>query len=216
MQKGKEDTQDLAGVSRFVPLLALLNAPTKLTEQEFINLVQQQTEITHANQIHKDLAAVFGSWAYHANLKPSEKPSKVFPLVKIPDSLKESVAKATALLASSLSDQDAVDSLGEIKEYGGKKIATSRSCAWIGALPATIFLILKHENEGLEAALKSNVLIGGDSAARGILIAAILSPYSESQGKSLPKGWLSDLQLKSSIEKLVDSVSQSKSLKEEL
>lgn len=182
-----------------------MNGPKQVTEQEFIELVQKQTELTHANPIHKDLAAVFGSWAYHANLKPQLKPSKVFPSVHVPDSLKEYVTKAMNLLTSSLSDQDAVDSLGEIKEYGGKKIATSRSCAWTGAFPATLFLIFKHENEGLEAALKSNVLIGGDSAARGILIASILSPYSESQGKSLPSGWFQDLKLKDSIEFFINT-----------
>ena len=120
------------------------------------------------------------------------------------------MAKALRLLQQTTSgasnDFENIDSLGEIKEYGGKKIGTARSCGWTGALPATIYLICKYEEMGLFEALKADALIGGDSSARGIILATVLSPFSEHNGKSLPHGWYQDLKLKDSIEQLVQKI----------
>ena len=59
------------------------------------------------------------------------------------------------------------DSINAVKDLG-------QSCGVSGAFSSTIYILLKYQDD-LEIALKQNFLAGGDSAARGIIIGALLS-----------------------------------------
>lgn len=65
-----------------------------------------------------------------------------------------------------------------------------QSCHARDAFPASLFLILKHEDD-IREAMKDNVMAGGDSAARGMIIGMILGAYLGYD--ALPSDWLKDL-----------------------
>jgi len=63
-------------------------------------------------------------------------------------------------------------------------------CSVPAALPSTIHLIVKYE-DNLSEALIENIMAGGDSSARGMLAGFIIGSY---QGiDSIPDSWLTDM-----------------------
>ena len=63
-------------------------------------------------------------------------------------------------------------------------------CSSEASFPSTIYLLLKYENS-FEKAILKNVLAGGDSAARGIIIGSILAQYHGIE--EIPKEWISNI-----------------------
>jgi len=63
-------------------------------------------------------------------------------------------------------------------------------CSVGAALPATIHLIVSYEND-LKAALVENVMAGGDSAARGMLVGMVLGAYGGMD--AIPQEWVDGL-----------------------
>jgi len=79
-------------------------------------------------------------------------------------------------------------------------------CGTPAALPAVIHLTVRYE-EDLQTALIENVMAGGDSAARGMVVGMILGAYL---GRAaIPEQWLSDLKSLSSIEAQLKQISGS-------
>ena len=70
-------------------------------------------------------------------------------------------------------------------------------CSVEAALPGTIHLISKYENDFKEA-LVENVMAGGDSAARGMLVGMVLGAYGGID--ALPREWLKTLNARNRIE----------------
>lgn len=75
-----------------------------------------------------------------------------------------------------------------------------QSCDSDYAFPAVIYLILKYE-DNFETALVENVYAGGDSAARGMIVGAVLGAYHGE--KKLPINWLAGMNKLQEIEKLM-------------
>jgi ADP-ribosylglycohydrolase len=75
------------------------------------------------------------------------------------------------------------DSLAVIKEFG-------QMCAINAALPAAVHLMLRHETD-LRQALIENVMAGGDSAARGMVVGMILG--AAAGPAAIPAEWLEEL-----------------------
>lgn len=75
-----------------------------------------------------------------------------------------------------------------------------QSCDSDYAFPAVIYLLLKYE-DNFETALIENVYAGGDSAARGMIVGAILGAYHGE--KKLPINWLAGMNKLQEIEKLM-------------
>ncbi len=71
-------------------------------------------------------------------------------------------------------------------------------CSVEAALPGTIHLISKYEND-FEEALVENVMAGGDSAARGMLVGMVLGGCHGLD--ALPNDWLNALNAGDRIEK---------------
>lgn len=69
-----------------------------------------------------------------------------------------------------------------IKEMG-------QACTVGGALPSTIYIILKYQ-EDYRKSMIANVMAGGDSAARGLLVGMILGAYRED---TIPKEWMNEM-----------------------
>ena len=71
-------------------------------------------------------------------------------------------------------------------------------CGTPAAFPSVIHLIAKYEDD-LKEALVENVMAGGDSAARGLLVGLILGAHLGPE--AIPKNWLSNLK---QYQKIVD------------
>jgi ADP-ribosylglycohydrolase len=75
-----------------------------------------------------------------------------------------------------------------------------QSCDTRGALPSMVHLVARHEND-LKEALVENVMAGGDSAARGMAVGAILGAFL---GKdAIPADWLSGMKRTGTIQELL-------------
>ncbi len=91
----------------------------------------------------------------------------------------------------------------------GRELATVDSVAAIGrlgqtchaahAFPAVIQLIARHP-DNLAGALVDNVMAGGDSAARGILVGAVLG--ASLGWEAIPEGWITGLKALETITRL--------------
>ncbi len=64
-----------------------------------------------------------------------------------------------------------------------------QSCHSGEAFPLTIYLLLKYKNNFREAFI-NNVMIGGDSAARGIVLGMILGGLKDSE---IPNEWINEM-----------------------
>lgn len=69
-------------------------------------------------------------------------------------------------------------------------LKNGQSCHSNNAFPSSLFLILKHQ-DNISAAMIDNVMAGGDSAGRGMIIGMILGAYLGYD--ALPKEWLNNL-----------------------
>jgi ADP-ribosylglycohydrolase len=78
-----------------------------------------------------------------------------------------------------------------------------QSCDTRGAFPAVIHLITRYENN-LQDALIENVMAGGDSAARGMVVGMILGAHLGM--KAIPGIWLDDMTRRSTIEELLNRI----------
>lgn len=76
-------------------------------------------------------------------------------------------------------------------------------CEVEAAFPSVIHLIAKYENDFREALIE-NVMAGGDSAGRGLLVGMILG--AQLGMDAIPREWLKDLKAYVEIMELVDSI----------
>ncbi len=81
--------------------------------------------------------------------------------------------------------------------------AFGQECETEAAFPATIHLIAKYEDD-LKEALVENVMAGGDSSARGMLAAMVLT--ARLGPGAIPANWLSDLKARAHIENLLSKI----------
>jgi ADP-ribosylglycohydrolase len=105
--------------------------------------------------------------------------------------------RATALLADLLTRQLNGASLAEILPpdplpqlpTGTAILELGQSCDASAALPASLLLLKRHGHDPAEA-LRQNAWAGGDSAARGLFMAMILSAQAD---PTLPAPWVQGL-----------------------
>lgn len=161
---------DLSGASRIAPIIYC----SKSIEQGIKDAVDQ-TKVTHNNEKVVASAEFFTRVAYKVldNKKPSDAVEEVSKEMK-----NEWISKKVALAKKhkKQSPVEAIDELGQ-------------ACTVSGAFPATIYLILKYEEDYKEAMI-ANVMSGGDSAARGLLAGMIIGAYRED---TIPKEWLKEM-----------------------
>jgi ADP-ribosylglycohydrolase len=79
-------------------------------------------------------------------------------------------------------------------------------CETPAAFPGVIHLIAKYEND-LKAALVENVMAGGDSAARGLLVGLVLGAHLGME--AIPPEWLSDMKAYPLIVDMLDKIDKS-------
>ncbi len=150
-------SSDLGGAARIAGLLSLLPSHSPA---QIIEAARAQTAFTHNNSLVIDTAEflIETSLAVISGAELEVALEQAVSKTMSADFLKLSLEKAKENLH--LEPRDAIVKLGQ-------------GCTINGALPASLYLILKYSSN-LSEALTQNLLSGGDSAARGLVIGMIL------------------------------------------
>lgn len=173
-------SDDLGGAARVAPIVYCYAHDL----ESAIQAARYQTALTHNNPSVLDSAEFFVRLAF--SVLAGEKPSVAIPELLENRFQNTDIAEAVSL---GLASQDK-DTRTIIAEFG-------QMCSVEAALPGTIHLITKYENDFKEA-LVENVMAGGDGAARGMLVGMVLGAHSGI--KALPEEWLDTLNARNRID----------------
>ncbi len=180
------NSHDLAGASRIAPLVLAAG-------DDLARLVQDaraQTRMTHNNPMILD-AAEFFARAAHAALGGAG----VEQALRAAAGADYAAAPIADWLAQGL-DLAGTDSVSAIGSLG-------QSCNVEGALPGVVQLAVRHAQDPAEG-LVQNVMAGGDSAARGLLL-GLLFGCASGPG-ALPAQWQDGLEKAARIKELAAKI----------
>ena len=181
--KSGSSSDDLGGAARIGPIVYRYANDMASA----IQAARYQTALTHNNPSVLDSAEFFVRLAIRA--LAGEKPSEAISHLLETQYQDTDIADAVSL---GLASQDK-DTRTIIAEFG-------QMCSVEAALPGTIHVITKYEKD-LKEALVENVMAGGDSAARGMLVGMVLGAYTGIE--SIPEDWLETLNTKKRIADLL-------------
>ena len=184
-------SHDLAGAARIAPLVYRYRTePDRL-----VDAARRQTALTHNSPLVVDSAEFFARAACHIlegmpavealRRSAAESPSGG-PIAAWVDSGLRSVASNT---------RSAIRGFGQM-------------CEVEAAFPAAIHVIAKYDQR-LEEGLIENVMAGGDSAGRGLIVGMLLGASSGMQ--AIPRRWLEGLTARETIESLLIRIDQAAS-----
>lgn len=162
-------SNDLGGITRIAPIIYYHFDDSKL-----LNHVKKQTELTHNDLVLIDIGKFTATLVReliigHPLVSSIEKVIKTFPsLVGLYEMAQKRV------------DDDLVEAV--------KDIGQSCSCQY--SFPSALIILLKH-HQNFEDAMEANILCGGDSAARGMLIGMLLGASLGIEG--IPKPYYETL-----------------------
>lgn len=184
LEKGVDaasESNDLAGAARIAPILALLS---ELPLDERVSAARAQTALTHGDPATID-AAEFFTRAVDAILSGQA----------IPEALDTAAhASYTHLDARGFLDQ-AKAATGLEADAAGEKFGLT--CHTADAFPLTLWFLLRHHHQPLEAIIR-NTMAGGDNAARGLPIGLIMGAAYGLDW--LPDRWIKELNAGNEIE----------------
>jgi ADP-ribosylglycohydrolase len=195
LASGKSPTEsgsgsdDLAGASRIASLIYVYRNDLP----ELIASAKSQTAFTHNHSHVIICAAFFATVAYQilagtAPIAAIERAKKdAFDSEPIKDWIQVGLESAAA------------DSRQAILDFG-------QMCEIPAAFPAVVHLIAKYEND-LKTALVENVMAGGDSAGRGLLVGLVLGAHLGMA--AIPLEWLNDMQAYPQIVDMLDKIDKS-------
>ena len=177
-------SNDIAGAARIAPLFLL----KWKSNDDLIAAARAQTSFTHGDPAVVDTAEFFA----RVTLAVQEGAA-------IADALRAAVSNTMqeewleAALASSTS------------ETSDSKAAKTHglTCHVPDAFPAVCHLLLRHPDD-LLAALTTNVMAGGDNAARGMIIGMVHG--AKPNIKPLPEHWLKGLRASGEIQQLIGTI----------
>ena len=179
------DSDELAGASRIAPLIYIYyDDPESL-----VTSAKAQTAFTHNNPQVIESAIFFSK----VSLKILEgaSPKTAILQVKEEQSVKASLFK---WIEKGLDSADQ-ESRQTILNFG-------QMCEIEAAFPAVIHLIVKYEND-LQTALIENIMAGGDSAGRGLLVGLVLGAHLGID--AIPQNWLKEMK---AYQQIVDRMNQ--------
>lgn len=179
---------DLAGAARIAPLVYRY----RHNLEELVAAARAQTVMTHNNPLVVASAEFFARVA-HSVLRGKAPTAAVTSVCQESfegTPLAEWVTKG--LQTTPGGSREAIAALGQ-------------SCDVRGAFPAVIHLLARHEGD-LREALIENVMAGGDSAARGMVVGMVLGAHAGID--SMPVEWLSKLKRWEYIVDLLDKIDE--------
>ena len=167
------NSDDLAGASRIVSLVYVYrnNLP------ELITSAKSQTAFTHNHPQVINCAAFFATVAYQilAGTAPIAAIEQAQKDAFDSEPMKEWIQMG--LESAEADSRQAILDLGQM-------------CEIPAAFPGVVHLIAKYEND-LKTALVENVMAGGDSAGRGLLVGLVLGAHLGMD--AIPSQWLKDM-----------------------
>lgn len=169
-------SDELGGIARIAPLLFY-----HFDDKDLPRFIKEQTELTHNHQRLIEFGLFFEEWILDLIIGK--------PLVA---SLEQHITDHPSIKPyyDAIKFRLKEDSVSTIKDIG-------QSCSSQFAFPSTLFLILKNQTNFMKA-MQENILSGGDSAGRGMLIGMVLGA---SLGISqMPQHLIAELTEKSVIE----------------
>ncbi|MCE0498250.1 MAG: ADP-ribosylglycohydrolase family protein [Methylacidiphilales bacterium] len=187
LTRAGSDSTELGGAARIAPLLAALrneDAPT------IIAAARAQTALTHATPAAVDAAEFIARTVFL--LMRGVTVSSALPMAA---TLPYKALRAEDLLrraqeTGALSTAKAVEQLGA-------------SCPLDKALPSVFAILLRH-GDNFEEALVENVMAGGDSAARGLVLGTILG--AAHGRRAIPARWSEPLAARTKVDAFLKTV----------
>ncbi len=166
-------SNDLAGAARMVPLVLCYHQDL----DELLRAARQQTQMTHNNPEVIESAEFFARVLWRVLHGQS-------PLVAV-DEVATGLPTTTPLAGWVATGKQlaAMDSITAIGNLG-------QSCHASHAFPAVIQLLARHE-DNLAEALIDGIMAGGDSAARGILVGAVMAAHHG--WDAIPSEWVAGI-----------------------
>lgn len=183
-------SSDLAGAGRIAPLVyAYRDDP-----QTCLAAARAQTAMTHNPPTVLDAAAYFAQVALHvlAGRHPADALETGIRELSLEDPLASWVRHG--LESASMETEAAVLDFGQ-------------SCAVDGAFPSVVHLIARYA-EDLREGLIHNVMVGGDSAGRGLLVGMVLGAHHGDE--ALPRQWTEELRAGETIRGLLERIDRAK------
>lgn len=166
-------SDELAGPARIAPLVAF---KAEADEEVLTTAAIEQTMITHHSELAINAADFLSRLTHRLLLGEPLAPTL------------RALAPAWALAAA-----DQVLAPGTVDPIG----QLGRSCPIPAALPAVLYLVLKHDRD-VEAAFIENAMAGGDNCARGLVLGMILG--AAHGVASIPQRWIGGLRAAPAIE----------------
>ncbi len=187
-EKSGSSSTDLGGAARISPLVYYYQQDL----ESLISAVKAQTAMTHNNPYVIESGEFFARIAW----KVLKKSSPSYALKQV---WKDYFNKTPFNSWISEGIKSALqNSRNVIADFG-------QMCDTFAAFPSVIHLIVKYE-DSLKKALIENVMAGGDSAARGMIVGMILGAHLGME--AIPKEWLSGLKKYDLIVQLLENIGQ--------
>ncbi len=193
MEKGEPPDEwgslssDLGGASRISPLIfSLHNEPDRLAKN-----VREQTTMTHNNPVVIESAALFAKITLEAlkGTPPLDALQKV--LSDEPDNYVLSPLIDAGLKSKGRDTRQTISGFGQM-------------CEANSALPSVVHLLATYEND-IKNALIENVMAGGDSAARGMIVGMVLGAY-HGERSGIPETWVTGLKVYERIMECLEKI----------
>ncbi|MDB6117834.1 MAG: hypothetical protein JWO08_1615 [Verrucomicrobiaceae bacterium] len=167
---------EFAGPVRGIPVL-VTGLANGYDEASLITAMKEQTRLTHRSTEAQDVAAFLARLGSGLAAELDLETALDGALGDSSQFVRDSGRKAEAPRLANVTTGEAVESLGQ-------------TCDSDEALPSSIYILRRHQGS-FEEALIENVMAGGDSAARGIFIGAVLGWLHGEQG--IPEAWRNGL-----------------------
>ena len=187
LTRAGSDSTELGGAARIAPLLVALRQEDQPT---IIAAVRAQTALTHATPVVIDTAEFIAHTVF-----------LLLRGVSIPSALQMSAALPLKALKVEpfLQQAEAVRALPTAEAV----LKLGQSCALEKALPSVFVILLQH-GTNLETVLIENVMTGGDSAARALVLGIILG--AAHGRRAIPEKWIAALKARPQVEAFLKTV----------
>ena len=170
--QGGSDSVEIAGPARIAPLISFLaNSP----ESEVVQAAVEQTMLTHRSKEAEESATFLAKTGY-----------RLIHGANLLDTLNETAPEWALKKANSVLSENAVDAIGKL----------GPACSISSALPAVLYLTIKHGSE-IETAFIENAMAGGDNCARGLVLGMLLGAANGMA--SIPNYWVENLKAQTDL-----------------
>ncbi len=187
LTRAGSDIADLGGACRIAPVLLALRNEEKPT---IIAAVRAQTALTHATPVAIDTSEFLAHTVFML-MRGVTLPTALSQSASLP--YKALTAELYLRKAESVRELPATEAVSEL----------GQSCPIDKSLPSILAILLRH-GDNLEHALIENVMSGGDSAARGLILGLLLG--AAHGRRAVPDRWIQSLVARPRIESFLKTV----------